>query len=92
MLEKDQEERMSQLAQLTGVIKESVNEIAIEIAKSKTTVEEIDTGMGNASDLLQGNIQRIKNLMNSGSSNHFYLLIFFVVLVFLIIYWVFVRR
>jgi len=92
LLEREQEEKLQQLASLTGMIKETVNDISLRIDESRGTITEIDSGMSNASSLLQGNMQRIKNLMSTASSSHMYYLICFVVIIFLVVYWVFVRK
>jgi len=92
MLEREQEEKLEQLASITVLIKETVNDISLKIDESRNTVDELDTGMSNATNLLHGNMLRIKNLMATGSSSHMLYLIFFIVVVFVVVYWIFVRK
>lgn len=91
-LERENDAIVDELVDRAQALKSRTQEIHSEIRQHNALLNGMSTEMDSAGSLLEGTLRRLDGLLNAGGgTGHLCVLVGFMVLVFLLVYWLFLR-
>jgi blocked early in transport 1 len=87
ILEQQNHERLSDLAQHVARLKGLTLEIGQEVREQNSLLDQMDSGFSNTRDLLQGSLRRIGTLLEQGGTKHMCYMVLFSVFVISFLWW-----
>lgn len=92
LMEMENNERWSELSDQVSQLKMLSMDINQEVKSQNSMLDNMGGTLGSATDLFKSTLSKMGTMMTSSGSNHMYLLIFFIVLVFIIMYFMMGRK
>jgi blocked-early-in-transport protein 1 len=88
ILEQQNNDRISELSDQVARLKGLTIDIGNEVKEQNSLLDQMGDGFMNTRDMLQGSLQRIGTMLESGGAKHMCYMVGFVVFVMIFLYWV----
>lgn len=92
LLEDENDAKWAELGEKVSLLKELGLEINQEVKSQNRLLDGMSDSFGTAASLFTNTIAKLGNMLTSGSSNHMYYLIAFVVIIFIVLYFLMGRK